>query len=69
MERGSPLDALDLVVIENAGNLVRPAEFDVGQHARAIVFAITEGEEKPPKSRCIPHRRRGYGDPGQRPRR
>jgi hydrogenase nickel incorporation protein HypB len=40
---------LDLVVIENVGNLVCPAEFDVGEHARAMVYAITEGEEKPLK--------------------
>lgn len=43
------LDQLDLVVIENVGNLVCPAEFDVGQDARAMVYAITEGEEKPLK--------------------
>ncbi|MGI9031376.1 MAG: hydrogenase nickel incorporation protein HypB, partial [Ilumatobacteraceae bacterium] len=44
-----PLDRLDLLVIENVGNLVCPAEFDVGQHARAMVSAVTEGEEKPLK--------------------
>lgn len=44
-----PLDRLDLVVIENVGNLVCPAEFDVGEHARAMVYAVTEGEEKPLK--------------------
>lgn len=44
-----PLDDLDLVLIENVGNLVCPAEFDVGEHARAMVYAITEGEEKPLK--------------------
>jgi hydrogenase nickel incorporation protein HypB len=44
-----PLDELDLLVIENVGNLVCPAEFDVGQHARAMVYAVTEGEEKPLK--------------------
>jgi hydrogenase nickel incorporation protein HypB len=44
-----PLDQLDLLVIENVGNLVCPAEFDVGQHARAMVYAVTEGEEKPLK--------------------
>ncbi len=43
------LDALDLIIIENVGNLVCPAEFDVGQDARAMVYAITEGEEKPLK--------------------
>jgi hydrogenase nickel incorporation protein HypB len=44
-----PLAELDLLLIENVGNLVCPAEFDVGQHARAMVYAITEGEEKPLK--------------------
>ena len=44
-----PLDGLDLVVIENVGNLVCPAEFNVGEHAKAMVYAITEGEEKPLK--------------------
>ena len=44
-----PLDQLDLLLIENVGNLVCPAEFDVGQHARAMVYALTEGEEKPLK--------------------
>ena len=44
-----PLEELDLLVIENVGNLVCPAEFDVGQDARAMVYAITEGEEKPLK--------------------
>jgi hydrogenase nickel incorporation protein HypB len=44
-----PLSDLDLVLIENVGNLVCPAEFDVGEHARAMVYSITEGEEKPLK--------------------
>jgi hydrogenase nickel incorporation protein HypB len=44
-----PLADLDLVVIENVGNLVCPAEFDVGEDARAMVFSVTEGEEKPLK--------------------
>ncbi len=43
------LDDLDVLIIENVGNLVCPAEFDVGQDARAMVYAITEGEEKPLK--------------------
>jgi hydrogenase nickel incorporation protein HypB len=46
---GLPLGDLDLVVIENVGNLVCPAEFDVGEDAKAMVFAVTEGEEKPLK--------------------
>ncbi|MGI8663553.1 MAG: hydrogenase nickel incorporation protein HypB [Acidimicrobiales bacterium] len=44
-----PLDEMDVLFIENVGNLVCPAEFDVGQHARAMVYAVTEGEEKPLK--------------------
>ena len=44
-----PLAALDLLLIENVGNLVCPAEFTVGEDARAMVFAVTEGEDKPLK--------------------
>ncbi len=44
-----PLGELDLVIIENVGNLVCPAEFAVGEDLRAMVFAVTEGEEKPLK--------------------
>ncbi|HEX2809809.1 MAG TPA: hydrogenase nickel incorporation protein HypB [Kineosporiaceae bacterium] len=44
-----PLCELDLVVVENVGNLVCPAEFSIGEHARAMVFSVTEGEEKPLK--------------------
>jgi hydrogenase nickel incorporation protein HypB len=44
-----PLDDLDLVLVENVGNLVCPAEFDVGEHARAMIYSVTEGEDKPLK--------------------
>ena len=44
-----PLEELDLLVIENVGNLVCPAEFDVGESAKAMVYSVTEGEEKPLK--------------------
>jgi hydrogenase nickel incorporation protein HypB len=44
-----PLDRIDLLLIENVGNLVCPAEFDVGADARAMVYSVTEGEEKPLK--------------------
>jgi hydrogenase nickel incorporation protein HypB len=44
-----PLDEIDLLVIENVGNLVCPAEFRVGEDARIMVAAITEGEDKPLK--------------------
>ncbi len=43
------LAEVDLLFVENVGNLVCPAEFDVGAHHRVMVFAITEGEEKPLK--------------------
>lgn len=46
---GLNLPALDLVIIENVGNLVCPAEFDVGEHAKAMVYSVTEGEDKPLK--------------------
>ena len=46
---GLYLDTLDLVIIENVGNLVCPAEFDVGEHAKAMVYSVTEGEDKPLK--------------------
>lgn len=47
--RDLDLTTLDLVLIENVGNLVCPAEFEVGEHAKAMVYAITEGEDKPLK--------------------
>jgi hydrogenase nickel incorporation protein HypB len=46
---GLDLGSLDLVIVENVGNLVCPAEFDVGEHAKAMVYSITEGEDKPLK--------------------
>jgi hydrogenase nickel incorporation protein HypB len=42
-----PLEHIELLIIENVGNLVCPAEFRVGEQARAMVYAVTEGEEKP----------------------
>lgn len=47
--QGLDLAPLDLVIIENVGNLVCPAEFDVGEHAKAMVYSVTEGEDKPLK--------------------
>jgi hydrogenase nickel incorporation protein HypB len=44
-----PLDGIDLLVIENVGNLVCPAEFRVGEDIRAMVCSVTEGEDKPLK--------------------
>ena len=44
-----PLHEIDLLVIENVGNLVCPAEFRVGEDMRVMVSAVTEGEDKPLK--------------------
>jgi len=43
------LDEIDLLVVENVGNLVCPAEFRIGEDARVMVSAVTEGEDKPLK--------------------
>jgi hydrogenase nickel incorporation protein HypB len=43
------LNNLDLLIVENVGNLVCPAEFDIGENARAVVLSVTEGEDKPAK--------------------
>lgn len=47
--KGLDLAELDLVFIENVGNLVCPAEFEVGEHRKMMVYAVTEGEDKPLK--------------------
>jgi hydrogenase nickel incorporation protein HypB len=44
-----PLETLDLLVVENVGNLVCPAEFRIGEDARVMVSSVTEGEDKPLK--------------------
>ena len=43
------LDRLDLLLIENVGNLVCPASFDLGEHHKVVVLSVTEGEDKPLK--------------------
>ena len=43
------LDATRLLIIENVGNLVCPASWDLGEHAKIVVFSVTEGEDKPLK--------------------
>ena len=42
-------DALDLLVVENVGNLVCPAEFKVGEDFKAMILSVTEGDDKPSK--------------------
>jgi len=44
----TPTD-FDLVLVENVGNLVCPAEFEVGEHAKIALLSVTEGEDKPLK--------------------
>jgi hydrogenase nickel incorporation protein HypB len=44
-----PLAEIDLLIIENVGNLVCPAEFRVGEDTRVMVCSVTEGEDKPLK--------------------
>ncbi len=44
-----PLKELDLLFIENVGNLVCPAEFDLGEHDRVMLLSVTEGHDKPRK--------------------
>jgi hydrogenase nickel incorporation protein HypB len=44
-----PLDEIDMLVIENVGNLVCPAEFRVGEDSRVMVASVAEGEDKPLK--------------------
>ena len=46
---GIDLDAIDLLIIENIGNLICPAGFDIGEDFRGVVLSVTEGEDKPLK--------------------
>lgn len=53
---GKELRELQYLFIENVGNLVCPASFDLGEEARVVLFAVTEGEDKPEKYPPIVHR-------------
>jgi hydrogenase nickel incorporation protein HypB len=44
-----PLDELDVLIVENVGNLVCPAEFRIGEDARIMVASVAEGDDKPLK--------------------
>ena len=46
---GVPLPEMDILIVENVGNLVCPAEFRIGEDARIMVCSVTEGEDKPLK--------------------
>ena len=43
------LDEIDLLFVENVGNLVCPSHFELGHHARVVLLSVTEGEDKPLK--------------------
>ncbi len=43
------LDSIDLLFVENVGNLVCPAEFDLGEDARVMLLSVSEGDDKPKK--------------------
>ncbi len=43
------LDRLDLLIVENVGNLVCPAEFNIGENDKAMIISVTEGDDKPKK--------------------
>ncbi|MBA4423137.1 MAG: hydrogenase accessory protein HypB [Syntrophus sp. (in: bacteria)] len=53
-----PLSGLDMVIVENVGNLVCPAEFDIGELAKIAVLSVTEGEDKPLKYPLLFHEAR-----------
>lgn len=44
-----PLDGIDLLIIENVGNPICPANYDLGEHARISVLSVSEGADKPSK--------------------
>ncbi|MRR17944.1 MAG: hydrogenase accessory protein HypB, partial [Deltaproteobacteria bacterium] len=44
-----PASKLDLIIIENVGNLVCPAEFDTGAHKNVMILSVPEGDDKPLK--------------------
>jgi hydrogenase nickel incorporation protein HypB len=46
---GWDLGNLDLLLVENVGNLVCPTSYDLGEHAKVVVLSVTEGEDKPLK--------------------
>jgi hydrogenase nickel incorporation protein HypB len=44
-----PLDALDLLIVENVGNLICPAAFNLGTHVNVLIASVPEGDDKPYK--------------------
>jgi hydrogenase nickel incorporation protein HypB len=52
------LAALDVLIVENVGNLVCPAEFDLGEHDKVMILSVTEGADKPAKYPLMFHESR-----------
>ncbi len=48
-----PVDGLDLIFVENVGNLVCPSDFDLGEHGKIVVLSVAEGDDKPAKYPAI----------------
>ena len=48
-----PMDDLDLIIVENVGNLVCPTEFDLGENAKVMILSVPEGHDKPYKYPAI----------------
>jgi hydrogenase nickel incorporation protein HypB len=44
-----PLDDIDILILENVGNLVCPAEFNIGENLKIMLLSVTEGDDKPMK--------------------
>jgi hydrogenase nickel incorporation protein HypB len=53
--QGWNLDELDILFIENVGNLVCPSSYDLGEEMRVVLMSVTEGEDKPLKYPTIFH--------------
>jgi len=48
-----PVEELDLIFVENVGNLVCPSDFDLGEHGKIVVLSVAEGDDKPAKYPAI----------------
>ena len=48
-----PMEELDLIIVENVGNLVCPTEFDLGENAKVMILSVPEGHDKPYKYPAI----------------
>ncbi|UCG47638.1 MAG: hydrogenase nickel incorporation protein HypB [Phycisphaerales bacterium] len=51
--KGLPMDKLDLIMIENVGNLVCPSAFELGENGKVVVLSVAEGDDKPAKYPAI----------------